>query len=413
MKTEKLFVKDRYLKNCKSKIVDIKILEPYLTDLVLDKTIFFPTGGGQSCDLGQINNMQLTDVFESEGLVHHIVKIESEHSDFHTGDEVSCTLNWERRFLNMQRHCGEHILSGIFDREFGGVNRGFHMGSDYMTIDISLEKIEKYKELNTDMVARAEYLANAVIWENVPVTVMHFENKEDAKVCPVRKPLAIEKDITIVSVGSVENPSDCVACCGTHPNTSGAVGLIKIYKFEPYKKMYRIYFDAGKNAFLSYVKNHEILTGICKHYSAQEDNVQEKLSAFEEKHALLKDRLYKTNQALESIIFNKLLNDYLKHDETGKPFLAFMESTPLGKSEIGSLSKKLNQLDNSIFIIFDSDSFTAYISSKNALNCKSLANLANDFSGKGGGSESFASYKFSTNSSMQAFITSLKDKYSL
>ena len=120
--------------------------------LVLDSTIFFPTGGGQSCDLGTINGVEVIDVFEKENIVYHILK--GCDASIETGDTVSLEIDWDRRFDNMQRHCGEHILSGIFFRLFGGVNRGFHMGEDYMTIDISLEADENYSEINWEWLCR-------------------------------------------------------------------------------------------------------------------------------------------------------------------------------------------------------------------------------------------------------------------
>ena len=103
--------------------------------LVLAETIFFPEGGGQPWDLGTVNGVALTGVVEVEGQVYHLLDTDG----FAPGQPVRLVLDWDRRFDHMQRHCGEHILSGIFFREFGGVNRGFHVGDEYMTIDISLE----------------------------------------------------------------------------------------------------------------------------------------------------------------------------------------------------------------------------------------------------------------------------------
>ena len=117
----------------------------------------------------------------------------------------------------MQRHCGEHILSGVFYSLFGGVNRGFHMGHEYMTIDISLEEDPKKKDITWEDALAAQLEANKVIWSDAPVTVIRFDSRDKAEKMPLRKALAFDEDISIVCVGSVENAADCVACCGTHP----------------------------------------------------------------------------------------------------------------------------------------------------------------------------------------------------
>ena len=98
----------------------------------------------------------------------------------------------------MQRHCGEHILSGAFFKLYGAVNRGFHMGDEYMTVDMSLEGDTSYSEITWDMAIAAERLANETIWKDLPVTAQHYATKEDASGRRLRKELTIERDITIM-----------------------------------------------------------------------------------------------------------------------------------------------------------------------------------------------------------------------
>ena len=212
MKTDRLFKDNVYLKETRASVTSVSQRNGK-TLITLDKTIFFPTGGGQSCDLGQIGKFQVEDVYEYEDEIYH--QVDCDPCSLQPGLSVDLKIDWQRRFDNMQRHCGEHILSGIFYREFGGVNRGFHMGDQYMTIDISLEEGPKFTKITWEMAKLAELEANRVIWNDLPVISRHFETKKDAQVLPVRKALAIEKDITIVCVGSTDEPADCVACCGT------------------------------------------------------------------------------------------------------------------------------------------------------------------------------------------------------
>ena len=138
MSTTKLYKNDRYLKDCEAVITSVSVHgdasegvsgDACLLDVTLDRTLFFPEGGGQSCDTGTIGDWKVTDVQESgtDEVIHTILWINGTPRP-EPGDSVRCLLDWDRRFDNMQRHCGEHILSGIFYDMFGGVNRGFHTG---------------------------------------------------------------------------------------------------------------------------------------------------------------------------------------------------------------------------------------------------------------------------------------------
>ena len=187
MKTERLFKDDVYLKETDAVITSISPIGDGLL-ITLDKAIFFPTGGGQSCDRGTINGFKVLDVYERGDDIYHQIEADGS-SGLSEGQIVSLKIDWEHRFDNMQRHCGEHILSGIFHREFGGVNRGFHMGDQYMTIDISLEDNPDFNKITWDMAVLAELEANKVIWQNLPVITRHFNDREDAESLPLRKAL--------------------------------------------------------------------------------------------------------------------------------------------------------------------------------------------------------------------------------
>ncbi len=289
MKTRRLFQEDVYMKAAKAVITDIIPSEDGLL-LTLDQTIFFPTGGGQSCDRGTAGGLSIAEVFEkNHEIFHRAVEKECKLS---IGDEIDIQIDWERRFDNMQRHCGEHILSGKFYQLYGGVNRGFHMGSDYMTIDISLEENPDYDTITWEMAKAAELETNRAIWENLPVITRRFDRREEAEHLPLRKKLTLEEDISIVCVGSIENPADCVACCGTHPAFSGQVGMVKIYKVESNKGMFRIYFEAGQRAFRQYQSRFDVLTDLENRLSAGFDDLLDKYTAQQEKTKEIRNQLY-------------------------------------------------------------------------------------------------------------------------
>lgn len=297
----KLYQKDVYLTGCDAEILSVSKVSDEIFDIELSQTIFFPTGGGQSCDRGTIDSKQVLDVREEDDRIYH--QIQSKQVPM-VGQQVHCILDWDHRFDNMQRHLGEHILSGAFYRLFGAQNKGFHMGEDSMTIDILLpipesEDSQKNSDspvLTMKMALEAEALANKGIWQNAPVSVSYFTERSQAESMPLRKELAFDKDISVVLVGDKENPVDCVACCGTHPSTSAQVGLIKVYKVEKNKDMYRVYFEAGKRAMENYDLEHEIITSIGNRYSSGIPELPEKLQAREQKEASLHQRLETLNK---------------------------------------------------------------------------------------------------------------------
>ncbi len=155
--TKRLYELDVYQRSLSTDVVG-RIEEEGKKFLLLKETIFFPEGGGQPCDLGTIEGIEVLDVRERGEEVYHEV------ASFPENDRVQCQLNWDRRLDHMQQHCGEHILSGVIFKLYGGVNKGFHMGKDMVTIDIDL------KEITPDMVLKIEKDSNDVIYRNAPIT---------------------------------------------------------------------------------------------------------------------------------------------------------------------------------------------------------------------------------------------------
>ena len=262
MITNKIFQKNPYLKALESSVSSLNC-DKKTAKLILTDTIFFPTGGGQSCDKGFIkfneNKYPVIDVYEAGKEVVHVISIEKNRGKLpEEGAKIALEIDWKHRFDNMQRHCGEHILSGVIYKLFQGTNKGFHMGEEYITIDIDFSQSD-YSKLTWQMAEKAELEANKVIWKGASVHTDYFDNRELASGLPLRKPLAFDEDISIVTIGDFSEPDDCVACCGTHPRFASEVGLLKIYKIESNKGMSRIYFEAGKRAFNTYQKQFNTL----------------------------------------------------------------------------------------------------------------------------------------------------------
>ncbi len=410
MTTTKLYKDDRYLKEWDAVITSVKKNDDSFS-LTLDRTAFFPEGGGQSCDTGYIDSYHVTDVQEDGDNIIHTIKINETAPEScgsnspQEGDTVHCMLDWNRRFDNMQRHCGEHILSGIFYSLFGGVNRGFHMGQDYMTIDISLEDDPSVTEITYDDALKAELEANKVIWSDAPVTVMHFEERTEAEKMPLRKALAFDEDITIVSVGSIENAADCVACCGTHPSTAGQVGLIKIFKVENYKGMFRIYFEAGERALNDYRQKHNILTRLSGRYSSSIEDFPDKLKSQEEKLAAAKDELFHIKKAL-------IETECAKVDEilTAEPSNTAVYSLKnLSLDDTFNMAKNYMNSCSKLLMLYSEKDTSYILVSDGTFDCGALVKeYASFYKGKGGGNKISARAIFSSADDAAMFADLIK-----
>lgn len=392
MKTKKLYAENVYLSSSDATVVKIDD-----NRIALDGTIFFPTGGGQSCDLGYIQDFEVTDVSEDENFIWHTLV----NHNLKVGDTVKCQIDWARRFDNMQRHCGEHIMSGMWHREYGGVNRGFHMGDEYMTVDISLEKMPQYKEVTWEMAMHIENCTNEAIWANLPVTTMHFDTKKEAAKLPMRKELSINKDITLVCVGDISNPSDCVACCGTHPATSGQVGLLKIYKVEKNKGMFRIYFEAGKRAAEDYASKHELVQTLGNKYSTGTDGILKKIKAQEEKYSALKNQ----HAVLRDSVIEIRKKEIIHAIETNPAEICIYKYNDMTVDDLLNIGRPIMDQVKKLLMIVEQNSNTVLLFSDGNVDCgKLVKENASIYNGKGGGSNQNARAIFATEEMAELYI---------
>lgn len=397
----------------------------------LDQTAFFPEGGGQGADHGQLRLIDsdseavfsVIDVQEDGDLIWHTVCLPdpADGSSEPTGElctilsegcKVHCILDWDRRFEHMQRHCGEHLLSGAFYRLFGGANHGFHMGQDYMTIDIALED---QSPVTPEMAHQAEMLANQAIWDDLPVSVSYFDTREKAEQLPLRKALAFDEAISIVTIGKLSEtsdtePADCVACCGTHPSTTGQVGLIKIYKVEKYKDMTRIYCDAGRKALTDYQRKHEILTNEANRYSASVEEFPEKLRIQEEKMNAVRNELYHLKKAYIEAEKEKLGAVLGDIDQSGSKtpvilypllHLSMDDAFTMAKSYMGNIRAGKT---HPLLLLYVPAQTSCVLVSDGTVHCgKLVKEYASFYQGKGGGNDVSARAIFTSDEDARLF----------
>jgi alanyl-tRNA synthetase len=205
-------------------------------EAILDRTIFYPTSGGQPFDTGELGGARVLDVRDDdEGVIHHRVD-----RDLTAGSVVHGRIDWARRLDHMQQHTGQHILSAAFDHLFGVRTTSFHLGAETSTIDLA-------REVTRNEVAAAEREANQVVWEARPVTV-RFVTDEEAARLPLRKEPVKTGLLRLVDVTGF----DLSACGGTHVPNAGMIGGIGIAAWERFKGASRITFVCGARLLRSH-----------------------------------------------------------------------------------------------------------------------------------------------------------------
>ena len=156
--TERLYYEDAHMRTFTARVASCAPGK-HGFDVVLDRTCFYPEGGGQAGDTGLLGGVRVTDTHERDGEVVHYCE-----SPLEIGAEVAGEIDWDARFERMQLHSGEHILSGLAHKHFGYENVGFHMGADFVTIDFN-------GMLDDAQLAMLEREANEAVWQDLPVEV--------------------------------------------------------------------------------------------------------------------------------------------------------------------------------------------------------------------------------------------------
>ena len=234
----KLYYKDAYIHSFEANVLSV-------TDegIVLDRTAFFPEGGGQSSDIGFINNAKIYDVCEVDGIIYH--KAENS-SDISEGDIVLCHIDFHKRFSDMQNHSGEHIVSGIVHNKFGYDNVGFHLNDKEIALDFN-------GVLTDEDISFVESEANRAVWNNIEIKAF-FPTEKEASSLNYRSKKDITSDLRLVDIEGI----DICACCAPHVRRTGEIGLIKVVGHEKHRGGTRVYILCGERALKDYeMKQHE------------------------------------------------------------------------------------------------------------------------------------------------------------
>jgi alanyl-tRNA synthetase len=242
--TQKLYLDHTYDTVFEASVIDTRPVEPGVTEVILDRTLFYPESGGQLPDHGTLGGGNVTDVREKGDAITHIV-----HGEVSAAVPLRGTIHWPRRFDHMQQHTGQHILSRAFIQTDKLDTVSFHMGDETCTIDLDGPAPD------SAAIARAEDLSNQVIGENRPIDITTMPI-EEVDMSELRR--RVPEGVSVARIVTVRD-FDVIPCCGTHVKSTGELGMVKVLKTEKVRNFSRVHFKVGVRAYADYRDKHAVL----------------------------------------------------------------------------------------------------------------------------------------------------------
>jgi len=384
--TKKLFYDDPYICEAECEVEDI-IKKDDKFEVVLKSTPFYPEGGGQPSDTGFMDNIRVEYVHEENDVIYHVM------SEKPSKSLVKCKVDFERRVDHIQQHSGEHLMSAAFFKLYKVSNAGFHLGTDYVTIDIEMQ------DITAEMIRKIEAEANSYIFRNEPVKT-YFLSKEEALKLPLRKEIKAEGIIRMVQMGE---SIDYSACCGTQVNRTGEVGIIKIIKWEKNKGMTRVYIKCGWRALKDYQIKHDYVTEIAHGFSVEDSGIIEKIKG---QNDTIED-LRKQVSSLYSKIASKEAEALIEGSDSKFIIAEYNEE---GFDFLDKIYEKLKAAEAILILssIKDKKLILAQNGSFDFQCGKLFKEKLKEFDGRGGGNAKRAQASFKDATSMERFAEYLK-----
>ena len=379
MNTRKLYYEDCHLYTfCATVTGCEKTAKGYA--VTLDATAFYPEGGGQACDLGMLGDANVLDVREKEDIIHFCDK------PLEIGSKVEGRLDPHRRLDQMQQHTGEHIVSGVINRLFGGHNVGFHVGADVVTIDFDIP-------LSQQQLWEVEQQANEAIFQNLPINCF-VPDAETLKTIPYRTKKVLPWPVRIVEVPGY----DTCACCGVHVAHTGEVGIIKLLSWMKFHEGIRIEMVCGRKAYLLLREIFEQNRTVSQVFSAKMLHTGEAAHKISEQ--LAREKYHAT--ALERKLFFLTAKSYEKQGDV----VHFEEG--LAPASVRLLAEEISQSCGATAAVFSENGSGFHLCLVNKdKDIRPLGQaLCDAFEGKGGGK--FGFFQGSLQASMaeiQAFLS--------
>jgi len=367
--TQRLYYDDPYLVEFDADVLDRIPLQDRF-GILLDRTAFYPTGGGQPNDLGTLNGISVLDAYEDEtsGAVVHVVP------EPVAGPRVHGIIDVERRRDHMQQHSGQHVLSQAFVELFNWPTISFHLGASASTIDLPVDVITR------DQAARAEDLANRIVRENRPVAV-RYVNADNIAEAGLRKPTERSGDIRVIDISGFDKS----ACGGTHVRMTGEIGPVLITRIERAKKQTRVEFLCGGRV-LRYARDaNRILESISQTISASPLETAKGVKTMWDDFQSSRKRI----EELESKLLDVEATEFPVRD--GLAVAAFKGR---GIEMLKLLAQKISARPNIVVLLADESDQMRVVFARSADSTVDVASLLkrtlDQFGGRGGGRPNMA-----------------------
>lgn len=383
--TVKLYENNSYIKTFDATVLSCEEKDDkYL--ITLDKTAFFPEGGGQYADKGILADANVLDVQIKDNIIEHLTD-----KPLNIGDTVTGEIDWDTRFSRMQNHTGEHIVSGVIHNLYGYNNVGFHMNDRFITLDVD-------GPLNEQDIAKVELEVNKAIYQNKKINVI-YPTADELSNYDYRSKLDITENVRLVEIEEV----DLCACCAPHVAFTGEVGIIKIISFIPYKKGTRIEMVAGLLAFQDYSMLHNVNKQTMNLLCSKRE---ETFSMTQKIHKDLGDIKAENKKMSSELALLKM-----EKISIGKGVCAFIENGTYDELRFCSNSLIKENEYCCVFSKTENAGFIYVVASENK-NIKDIVLFLNStFNGRGGGKDFYA--QGTINATKEEIVNKLLERASL
>lgn len=367
--TIKKFIEDSYTKEFNAIVQSCTELEDGYA-VILDKTYFYPEGGGQPSDLGLIDGIKVLDVYYYNDKIIHFLAEAVELK------EVLCQLDWQRRFDFMQQHLGQHILSRAFEIKYDANTIGFHIGDDYVTIDLD-------KKLNQEALDVVEDFSNEVIYESRNVSILS-PTEEELKEMPLRKEPTVTENIRVVKIEGF----DYSPCGGTHLNKTSEVGMIKIKKSNNNNDGIRVEFVCGRWALKDYQWKNQMINDLSHLLTIKDTDIKERVESLNHEVIEIKKEMNELKTDILDMKTKAIAEEFImKNDEK----VIVKELNNYGIKELRYIANNVISNDNVriCLIGLEGEQVHLVLGKSKALNYdikNAFNNFINRLEGNGGGS---------------------------
>ena len=333
-------------------------------EVTLDRSAFFPEGGGQAGDVGTLGGVKVIDTYEKNGEVIHLC-----NSALEVGTEVRGEINENIRIRRMQNHSGEHLLMGFIHQKLGYENVGFHMGSDEVLLDLN-------GVISTEDIRECEQKANEAIARNVPINISYPDSEELVSLS-YRSKLEMTENVRIVTIEGIDN----CACCAPHMPSTGGIGIVKVISHEINRGGTRLHILCGLDALDLIRQRMESNAAISHLLSAKPEKTEDAVEKLLNENISLKRQITENERRAAEEIISELKND------SRKSFCIFTKG--LGRNTMREIANSAVKLTDGAAAVFseEQDGF-GYIIASEKLPLRTIAKDINSvLHGKGGGSD--------------------------